>query len=164
MPQRSLTLHSLRGRFKRPSNFCESCERSWYDTSAFGIRVIGQTSNDLLFSNGSTLHLPLPRCGQAAVPGEKGLKVSGLDDLSLVHHMDNVRSHGCGQSMGDDECGFALDRGSKIGQPLDLGPGVHAARGLVEEDDRPVAKKSAGQGDAPPLAAAQLIASFEPPS
>ena len=69
-----------------------------------------------------------------------------LDYASVVHYEDEVGVADCGEPVGDDEVGSTRHQG--VHGPLDqhLCSRVHAACGLVEDEDRGVGEHGAGYG------------------
>ena len=57
-------------------------------------------------------------------------------NLAMIHHMDDIGTHGSSKAMRDDQCGATLDKCSEAIQPFSLGPRIHKAGWLIQDDNR----------------------------
>src|SRR4051794_12284880 len=85
--------------------------------------------------------LTLIQAGVAAVRGQQVVVGAFLDDPSMLHHQDEIGVPDRREAVGDDEGGSALHRIGHRRLDQDLGARVHAAGGLVENEDRRVGEK-----------------------
>lgn len=81
--------------------------------------------------------------------------VSGLEDLTLVEHEDDVCVLDGAESVHDGDGGAVLCGDFKGGLDDLLGLGVERGGGFVEEEDLGVSDQGAGDGDTLFLAAGQ---------
>jgi hypothetical protein len=85
---------------------------------------------------------------------------AGLDDAALAHDDDLVRQlHGLGLIVGDEEAGHVelLMQGAQPLPQLVADARVQGAERLVQQEDLGVRGEGAGEGDALPLAAGDLV-------
>src|SRR5215213_7389380 len=103
-------------------------------------------------------HLQALHAGIGAAAGDQRLVRSGFDDAARFHNHDEIGVAHRRQPVRDDE------RRAAAHQPRDrrldeaLGFRIERARRLIEEQDRRVLEKGAGERDALALAAGQAVA------
>lgn len=81
------------------------------------------------------LHLVVPRLGIGPSQGQQLRMVARFDDAPGLHDMDHICVHGRGKSVGDDEGGVLRGQCAESLQPIVLGPRVHGARRLIEDQN-----------------------------
>ena len=89
---------------------------------------------------------------------------SRFHDPTLLHHMNDISVHGCGETVGDKDCGATRCQNAESLQPVCFRPGIHGAGGLIQNDDGSLAQKGSSQCHALPLAYTELRAPRKPPS
>ena len=79
-----------------------------------------------------------------------------LDDVAVPHHKDEVCVPDGGQAVGDDEAGTAAHQVVHCGLDALFGAGIHAAGGLIQDQDAVVGQDGAGDGEQLLLALADV--------
>lgn len=81
-----------------------------------------------------------------------------LDNFAFVDNEDTLGISNSGETVGDDNEGFALGFGIEAIEDLGFGDGVDTGSRLVKDDDGGVAIKDPGDGNFLPLAPRGLFA------
>ena len=82
----------------------------------------------------------------AGLGGETGARAL-LDHPTGLEDGDLLGALGGGEPVGDEDAGASRDQPVGGAYDAGLGDGVHAGRGLVEDDDADVAHQEPGEGD-----------------
>ena len=85
---------------------------------------------------------------------------SHLTHLALVHHNDLVRALDGAEAVGDDERGAAFDQAGQGLTHAELGLGVHAGGGFVEDEHPGVVGQGAGKADKLFLSGGESVAAL----
>src|SRR4051794_39989257 len=97
---------------------------------------------------------------EAAV-GDQGFVGAFFDDFAVAQDVDAVGFADAREAVRDEQDGAAREQFADRGEELVLGLGVEGGGGFVEDHEGRVAEEEAGQGDALPLAAAEVRAADE---
>ena len=70
--------------------------------------------------------------------------IARFHDTAAIHHMDGVRLHGRGKTVGDDEGGPARNQLAETCEPVRFGPGIHGAGGFVQQQQLRICGQGSG--------------------
>lgn len=104
--------------------------------------------------------LDMREAGVEAVEGEEFVMGAAFDDFAMAENEDEIGVSDGAEAMGYDEAGAAGHEALESLLDETFGGGVHAGGGFVEDEDRTVAKESAGDADALFFADAEFDAAF----
>jgi len=93
---------------------------------------------------------------------QQRLMITRFDDLTGAHDQDEIGAHGSRKAMGNDDGCATAHEFMKAVQPLCLGPRIHGAGRLIQENNAGLAQKGARQSNALPLAATKTRAIDKP--
>ena len=91
-----------------------------------------------------------------SVLGQQFFVGAALDDAALLQNHDGVGFADRGEAVGDDEGGAVLHDGVHALFDVPLGPGVHGAGGLIQDQDRGLGDGGPGDVQKLPLALTQI--------
>ena len=87
---------------------------------------------------------------------------SFLHNPATFHDKDQIRMSGCGETVSDQDGSAIAHIFPEAARPLRFGPGIHRAGWLIQHENRCGPVEGSGQGNAPPLAHAQVGAIKKP--
>ena len=85
-----------------------------------------------------------------------------FDDAALFHDVNDVREPGCRKAVSNNNGRASLGQFLEAPERIRLGPRVHGAGGLVQDDYLGSTIERSGQGDALPLTNTELGAPLKP--
>src|SRR5437879_2693371 len=113
-----------------------------------------------LHMNGG-LHVRAPGPGIRPSVLEQFRMAPRFDNSALGHHVDDIGVHRRGEPVRDHKRCLTLSDPAEIRQPCGLGPGIHSAGGLIENQDTALAQNGSRQSEPLPLTNAQIMPTAE---
>ncbi len=95
-----------------------------------------------------------------AALGQQLLVRAHLAQLALVHDQDGIGALHGGEAVGDQHAGAAFDHALQCAANAQLGVGIDAGGGLVEDEDARIVGQRAGKVDELLLAGGERVAAL----